>query len=244
MDWEPLPSQPHFTSRSNTSATHTKPEAASSFAHRVEPPGISNPSPFYGRLPPAPRSLESKLRNKANAPPTTFKPVSAAEKADWFRKLRLSSPAFPAAGAQPPTQDHLETGHGRDGVVGRVEDDEARTLRLAAPKWTLASDREEALRGTGLEDLFGTSFRIRDEPGVVRSSAAAAVVADGGEEIRAPTRLLWVLLLCFLPVVVGVGVLAWQSGRLYGIDWTSGSSAVRETSDTVARLATDMITET
>lgn len=243
MDWEPLPSQPHFTSRSNTSAMHTKPEAAPSFAHRVEPPGIPNPSPFYGRLPPAPRSQESKLRNKANAPPTTFKPVSDAEKADWFRKLRLSSPAFPAAGVQPPTQDHLDTGHGRDGVVGRLEDDEARTLRLAAPKWTLASDREETLRGTGLEDLFGTSFKIRDEPGVA-SSSAAAVVADGEQEKRTSRRLLRGLLLCLLPVVVGVGVFAWQSGRVYGIDWTAGLSAADETKVTVAQLATDTITET
>ena len=87
MDWEPAPQQSQgFTYRFNSSRQSTPTPQR----HDLPPPGQPVNSPFYGQIPPAPKSMEHRLRNQARAQPPQFRPVPDTQQRDWFEKMRLS----------------------------------------------------------------------------------------------------------------------------------------------------------
>ncbi|GAB7342134.1 hypothetical protein MBLNU457_g0399t1 [Dothideomycetes sp. NU457] len=147
MDWEPIqiPSQPPGFS------TNARIDRPSSLVDRSTPSpfgSFSQPTtnPFYGQLPPAPKSMEHRLRNSANSQPAQFHPVPETKQQDWFQRMRLANSSWAA-------KDYVKT----------MPDPDRREIELAESKWTLQSDLDAATRGTGLEDLFNTSFNIADD---------------------------------------------------------------------------------
>ncbi|EMC97465.1 hypothetical protein BAUCODRAFT_33181 [Baudoinia panamericana UAMH 10762] len=182
---------------------------------RFQPP--VEQSPFRGRLPQAPMSLERRLRN----PPTqvSFKKTPVTKQQGFLAQMRegiemgktYSHPT--AKREQGPnkggTQYAQPTLRGLGGLdLSETDDDlsspaKTRTrgqLELRKGVWTLPSDT--AGQATGLEDLFGGSFHIADEPAAV---SAAARKAKGEEGRR---RLLLGVVAVALPV--GLAAAAWQ----------------------------------
>lgn len=143
-------------------------------------------SPFRGRLPPAPMSMERRLRN----PPTqvSFKKAPLSKQQDFIQRIRSSieqakgydrpnaaQAASAAQGVNSPFSLDDDSdfspikGRLRSGLSTNEEDDaytsaKLRTkgsLDLRPGTWTLKSDLDTS---TGLEDLFaGRSFSIGDE---------------------------------------------------------------------------------
>lgn len=159
MDWEPAPSQtaqnPAYLLRPRTTTTRRDPNAS-------QPQGLPlafQPmnSPFFGRLPPAPKSVEHKLRNQARAPPPQFRPASPTRQKNFFQKLRLSDSAAPLQSDVAETDSATDSAQYMKSIPGLKT-----TRDLQEARWTLKSDLDAAAKGTGLEDLFSTSFKIED----------------------------------------------------------------------------------
>lgn len=184
MDWEPVPVQSTYNlrSRSQSPAKMDMPSrAAGPTAFGLGASNTQNvKSPFYGKLPPAPKSLEHRLRNQARvAPQPRPEPAPLAEQRDWFQKLRPSAPGF-GSGVRFQTNDAEDAGS---------------RIGLQPSKWTLQRDQDLAVQGTGLEDLFGTSFNIRDPYNLDRTSE----VADRG---GLGMKLIWpVAIACIVAIV-------------------------------------------
>ena len=121
--------------------------APSIHLHQPTPKRPEQPSPFYGRLPPAPRSMEHKLRN----PPTHQIQIPSSQE-NFFGASRDSvSPVSTKAG------DPL------DSPVS------PRQFDMAAPRFFAPSKNDEV---TGLESLFAGIFSLKDEPAELRAAQA------------------------------------------------------------------------
>lgn len=133
-------------------------------------------SPFRGRLPPAPMSMERKLRNPVTQ--LAFKETPASKKQDFMRQMREGIEAGSMFGATPRNRQVVNS-------TAMDDDDEefspvkSRTrggLELRPSQWQLKADVETA---TGLEDLFGgTGFRIAEEVDLGSLTAAKAKKGD------------------------------------------------------------------
>ncbi|KAI4717202.1 hypothetical protein E4T48_06589 [Aureobasidium sp. EXF-10727] len=176
MDWEPInqssPIRPNHT-------THL--QAASALPPFLRPAAsmaTGEKSPFTGRLPPAPMSPAHRLRNPP--PPPQFKPTPLSQQRDFFQKMGLSSASVPSLSKKPVvSEDHEDEDSPRKPATFVSSLDRNRTkdhFELHPGKWTLKSDMEAAEKGTGLEDMFNTSFKIADPttPKSLRRTAAAA----------------------------------------------------------------------
>ncbi|KAK5171473.1 uncharacterized protein LTR77_004618 [Saxophila tyrrhenica] len=186
---------------------------------RYQPPNEQNP--FRGRLPPAPMSMERRLRN----PPTqvSFKKAPLSKQQDFMKQMREgieSGKGFTKPNAAQAAQGvHAAFALDEDSdfspiktrrvahstSMGEVLEDEpakSRTkgsLDLRPGNWTLKGDLDTA---TGLEDLFGgTSFRIADENGVQNGRAAMSEQAHSSVATRG-----WVLLAVIAAVAAVVVV--------------------------------------
>ncbi|KAK5746402.1 hypothetical protein LTR17_000782 [Elasticomyces elasticus] len=128
---------------------------------------LIQPSPFRGTLPPAPMSMERRLRNPVSQ--LAFKETPASTQKDFMQKMRSGiEQGRTFVKNQEVKKQVVQAG------VRRDEDDEdfspvkSRTrggLELKQSTWTLPND--VAQQATGLEDLFGgNTFRIVDEPAI------------------------------------------------------------------------------
>lgn len=131
-------------------------------------------SPFYGRLPQAPMSMERRLRNPVKVIPE-FKAPPVTQQNNFFDQMRPRGANRSPPGAQRQTKPSPVTNSRYTGFAcPTVEDDDddpdfspARnrtrgSLDLRPSSWHLPSDT--AHQATGLEDMFGGStFAISDE---------------------------------------------------------------------------------
>jgi hypothetical protein len=132
---------------------------------RYEPP--VEKSPFRGRLPPAPMSMERRLRN----PPTQvqFKKQPLSKQQDFMQQMRQSF-----ENGKKFNVDKTEEKHVTFKDMSIFDDDDfspakSRTkgqMEIAEGRWKLPGDFAQS---TGLEELFaGKSFSIADEPSLNR----------------------------------------------------------------------------
>ena len=145
MDWEPSqPShnlRPRFAS-DTTQATKPLYPSTSAFSPFPTKPGLR---PFHGSLPPAPKSLEARLRSDARRPAPQFRPTSDAKQADWFKRMSLA-------------QSSTSWAH-KDYVHSVKRDDELPDFapgKLGLTGLGQSSD-------TGLESMFGNNFKLDDD---------------------------------------------------------------------------------
>ena len=125
-----------------------------------------NQSPFRGRLPPAPMSMERRLRN----PPTQvqFKKTPLSKQQDFMRQMRDGIGAGKAFRKDEGEQEKVKFPDPRSFVddedFSPVKTRTRGTLELRNGGWNLPGDGQQE---TGLEDLFaGKTFRIADEPAI------------------------------------------------------------------------------
>ncbi|TKA24747.1 hypothetical protein B0A50_05735 [Salinomyces thailandicus] len=183
---------------------------------RYQPP--VEQSPFRGRLPQAPMSLERKLRN----PPSqfNFKQTPVSKQQNFMQQMRSGidqGKAFArqqeaeAQRAQRPDHDHDDDAYDRDSEFSPAKLRTRGELQLKEGKWKWAGDQP---KDTGLEDLLGgISFRIADEP---------AVVAAAHEEARKNSAVLKVSLSLAASGVVLVVAWAVQPIRRAVCLWVAG----------------------
>jgi hypothetical protein len=158
-----------------------------------QPPVQQNP--FRGTLPPAPMSMERKLRN----PPRqlTFKAVEPSKQSTFMQQMRHGIEAGKTFNRPPLKQ---EVAYEDDTEDDELSPAKARTrgqLDLKPSTWHLPSDTQE----TGLESLLGSSFRIADDPVLPTPTASTAEGTSG----RVTKRLA-----VGLALVVGLGAMGWQ----------------------------------
>ncbi|KAG9826241.1 hypothetical protein KCV05_g15357, partial [Aureobasidium melanogenum] len=186
MDWEPV------NQSSPIRPTHTAQTPAASalppFLRPAASMATGEKSPFTGRLPPAPMSPAHRLRNPPPLP--QFKPTPLSQQRDFFKKMGLSSASVPSLSKKPTvTDDHDDEDSPRKPASYISSLDRNRTkdhFELHPAKWTLQSDMEAAEKGTGLEDMFTSSFNIADPmtPRSARRSAAQSPASPAGTERR------------------------------------------------------------
>ena len=178
MDWEPInqssPIRPTHTAQSQTAS------AIPPFLRPAASMATGEKSPFTGRLPPAPMSPAHRLRNPP--PPPQFKPTPLSQQRDFFQKMGLSSASVPSLSKKPTVvDDHEDEDSPRKPTTPAYMSslDRNRTkdhFELHPGKWTLKSDMEAAEKGTGLEDMFTSSFNIADDPMTPKSARRSAAV--------------------------------------------------------------------
>lgn len=211
---------------------------------RFEPP--IDPSPFRGRLPQAPMSMERKIRN----PPSQFdfKKAPLSKQKDFMQQMRQGfeegrgfassskAPAKPTPSyADPFAHDDdfspAKTRHARNSSHGRYGDDDGSLLSPAKSRtkgsldlrpgsWTLQSDLNIS---TGLEDAFGgKGFSIGDQAvvnGPNQPDTGAVSISTGLFSAR---MIVLVVFVGVVGAVLGVeplrkAILLWVSGRPEGL---------------------------
>lgn len=141
--------------------------------HQLTIPTIAQPSPFYGRLPPAPLSQAHKLRNPPNQP--AFRQATAVQKQSFFNNRRRWH----------IDRDNMSEASTEcfDSPIKTAVQSEAASPRFAEPRFFPQSDYE---RDTGLESMFSNIFSIAEEPHEVR--VARERVKDEQERLLVDQR--------------------------------------------------------
>ena len=135
MDWTPSQQSLPAASSYRTSKALSKPP---------------QPSPFYGRLPPNPRSLDHRLRNPPPQP--TFHLASTEQKQSFFRR--------------PPTRQSTATSVSGLSETSDFPDDQSidaasvTSPQFSAPKFFPKSDMRS---DTGLENMFDSAFTFGED---------------------------------------------------------------------------------
>ena len=175
-------------------------------------------SPFRGRLPQAPMSLERRLRNPVSQVPQ-FKEAPVTQQKNFLDQMRAGIDKGKPFGRYSSLLSTPKKNRSRDAVVDYDDDVSdilsttedhtpaaARTrgnLDLRPSDWQLASDAAAA--ATGLEDLFGgNSFRISESP---------ELMVNGDERDRGrkglrsvPPGTVWTMLATGVLVAAGCAV--------------------------------------
>ena len=220
MDWEPLPSHhaSQFATRTqNTSFLHNQPAAPAIPAFLRPPASVvtGETSPFFGRLPSAPISPAQRLRNPPPRP--QFKPTPLSQQQDFFHKMRLNPAALPESSKRSSatyhsSDDEKEIDESSNSNPSHVHTSTGKDYFRPA-QWTLKSDLDAAARGTGLEDMFSTSFQIggntptqtprkgRSEARHPETATHPAAADDVGGSLQA---YAWPVLLAILAAMVAV----------------------------------------
>lgn len=148
----PPPDEDDFEEMDWTPSQQPLPPASN---YRMPAPKIAvQPSPFYGRLPPAPLSQAHKLRNPPNQP--TFRQASVAQKQSFFNRGRSHLEADDISEASSECFDS---------PTKSIIRSEVASPRFAEPRFFPPSDYE---RNTGLESIFSKTFSIAEEPHELR----------------------------------------------------------------------------
>nr|OQO19386.1 hypothetical protein B0A51_10594 [Rachicladosporium sp. CCFEE 5018] len=166
-------------------------------------------SPFRGRLPAAPMSIERRLRNPISQVPS-FQPKHVSQQTNFLDQMKsgleVNRPFLRPQQQAPSAQAQRRT---RSSVLDDDDDDEvhspaaARTrgnLELRKSDWCLPQDT--AGQATGLEDLLGgASFRISEEwSGDADQAAKGQAIGD------------WKLSAGVLGAIVALGAVAGIEG--------------------------------
>ncbi|KAI9828561.1 MAG: hypothetical protein M1819_006553 [Sarea resinae] len=177
MDW--TPSHAPFT-----------PTPISRHQHQQAPAAIS-PSPFYGRLPPAPISSAHRLRNPPATEPV-FKRASPVQQQNFFNSLTGRDSLFTPSPSKSmtstaATNDDDEDEYDEDNDDGDGDGDDyyanpTPTRNRGQPKQKKKQTQTQAAEmapphffpsadyrtDTGLESLFDAAFSLGDEPAEIR----------------------------------------------------------------------------
>jgi hypothetical protein len=187
MDWEPItrssPIRPNHAAQSPSSSFSAVP----AFLRPPASMATGEKSPFTGRLPPAPMSPAHRLRNPP-APPQ-FKPTPLSQQRDFFKRMGLSSANVPSLSKPSKTIDLDEDDSPRKPASYVSSLDKSRTkdhFELHPSKWTLQCDMDAATKGTGLEDIFTSSFKIADEHDPMTPRSKRRSHAAGSSAIKTP----------------------------------------------------------
>lgn len=167
---------------------------------RYQPP--VEQSPFRGRLPQAPMSMERKLRNPITQ--VSFKKTPVTKQQNFLQQMRSGIEQSKTFIKEPEAkkQDALARFQINDDDDDEFSPAKTRTrggLELKESTWTLPTDVPQA---TGLEDLFGGSFNIADGPAI--TFAAENRRQDQGKMLK----LAFVVALPIAAVAVGWNVKA------------------------------------
>lgn len=165
-------------------------EAAAKKLLHYEPRSLEQ-NPFRGRLPPAPMSMERRLRNP---PPSQvrFAAQPESERKDFMRRMRegfVEGRMFGKRMVEEERGEEEKKGGGLDGLSLDDDDDDKlpspakhRTrgqLDLRGSSWHLPADLTQ--QATGLEDLFGgRTFRIADDEAGAKNAASVLRSREGG----------------------------------------------------------------
>ncbi|PNS14157.1 hypothetical protein CAC42_6670 [Sphaceloma murrayae] len=215
MDWEPSTNQSGYglRPRSNVPSVNTVSFGQLQTQPLPSPRTPAAPSPFYGTLPPAPKSLEAKIRTAAQRQPAQFKPAPDTKQADWFKRMGLAQ-----SKSSWVNKEYVRT----------VDEPDRRKLELAEGKLSLSALGLGNDGGTGLEDIFGSNFRLNDDSPVKETRDPMEPVARhlGPIEISAvalpATLALWMAFTYLAPNQAGVvsswvqGLAEWGREKAYG----------------------------
>ncbi|GAB7348221.1 hypothetical protein MBLNU459_g6218t1 [Dothideomycetes sp. NU459] len=189
MDWEPITQQvPQSRPILNLPIQSSQPSAIPSFLRPAATASTGTKSPFTGRLPPAPISPAHRLRNPP-APPQ-FKPTPLSKQQDFFSRMGLSSATLPTPSAlRVPGKKRFTTEAEADQENQTYVASAARENDPFRPaQWTLKSDMDAATKGTGLEDMFTTSFTIADGGGGGGGSSSRKSISADQSSSHAPAK--------------------------------------------------------
>ncbi|KAK3671903.1 hypothetical protein LTR78_008269 [Recurvomyces mirabilis] len=167
-----------------TAETEAKRKAEEERAKLKFQPSVE-PSPFRGRLPAAPMSMERKLRNPVTQ--LAFKETPVSKQQDFMQQMRAGiakGKMFGGSSITPVLQLQHKQKHNQQMPAGftalglndgdsdfspvknsgrSLADSSRGGLELKPSTWNLPQDFQQ--QATGLEDMFGgNNFRIKDEP--------------------------------------------------------------------------------
>ncbi|KAK4575132.1 hypothetical protein LTR86_000984 [Recurvomyces mirabilis] len=206
---------------------------------KFQPP--VEPSPFRGRLPAAPMSLERKLRNPVTQ--LAFKETPMSKQQDFMQQMRegiAKGKMFGGSSTTPALQPQQKQKQKQQMPAGFITlglndgdsdfspvensgkslaDSSRGGLELKPSSWNLPQDFQQ--QATGLEDMFGgNNFRIKDEPDF------AALARSAEERKRKNDGLKIAAGVAVFAVVPGWRILGSDSlrseiGKMYLIIWGS-----------------------
>ena len=149
---------------------------------RIDPPQWNHPTPFYGKLPPAPVSMERQLRNPPNKP--SFKKTSPEMQESFFQNMTRGRLSGSGINPSEPRQSPIRT--------------EMREPRLF-------TEQDRAAQETGLESWFSDFFSLGEPISGIAQTSAQKV---GSEEENSPTISLWSQILPILSL--GLAAYLWN----------------------------------
>ncbi|KAM0715343.1 hypothetical protein Q7P37_008841 [Cladosporium fusiforme] len=179
-------------------------------AHKLGYNPPAEQSPFRGRLPQAPMSMERRLRNPISQVPQ-FKEPPVTQQKNFLDQMREGIDKGKTIGRR--SNANTNTNQRRPHTADETDDDAsdimsttefspaaARTrgdLDLRPSSWQLPND--PAMQATGLEDLFGGhSFRISESPELPPDARRAAR--------SVPAGTIWTLVATVVVVALAMGV--------------------------------------
>jgi hypothetical protein len=186
-------------------------------AHKLSYRPPVEQSPFRGRLPQAPMSMERRLRNPVSQVPQFREPPVTQQK-NFLDQMRAGIDKGKPFGRYASHLTTPQKNRSRNAAVDFDDDASdimsttedhspaaARTrgnLDLRPSEWQLASDAAAA--ATGLEDLFGgNSFRISESPELMPPGDQQR---SGGKLRSVPPGTLWTMLATGAFVLAGLAV--------------------------------------
>ncbi len=120
--------------------------------YQMPVPNITQPSPFYGHLPPTPISQAHRLRNPPQQPP--FRKATATQKQGFFGR-RISH----------LESDNTSEASTTDSPIKSIIKSRVSSPQMAQPKFHYQAPNE---MDTGLESIFSKAFSLAEEPREVR----------------------------------------------------------------------------
>ena len=145
--------------------------------HRPEEPTWKGPSPFYGKIPAAPVSMEHQLRNPPNKP--SFQKTSPERQELFFQSMTKGRSALSA-------------------VNGVESNSHSTEIEMRPPQFFTEKDRAD--QETGLESWFSDVFSLGDAAAGARK--ASGIDNDGSVMEASETRELWYSISCILGLVL------------------------------------------
>ena len=146
---------------------------------REDEPVWTGPSPFYGKIPPAPVSMERQLRNPPNKP--SFQKTSPERQESFFNSMTRNR-------SRVSNGHELQGGSSSDGI-------EMRDARLF-------TEQDRAAQETGLESWFTDFFSLGEPPVTTRPSS----IPDQQTHPQEPSGSseLWSQLLSILSLLIAL----------------------------------------
>ncbi|MCJ1469065.1 hypothetical protein MMC07_007697 [Pseudocyphellaria aurata] len=158
-----------------------KPLPAASLYRTPKPARVEQPSPFYGRLPQAPKSQAHKLRNPSQP---TFQKASSAQKQNFFKRPH----------SQSNQEEVSEFGSDDESVSRGINRSVMASPEFAPPRFFPSSD---FVQDTGLESIFSKTISIAEEPDKSSTARERREQSSLSSHPNPVVQLVFVLLLVF-----------------------------------------------